>query len=249
MVVGTMTTLLFALRPHTTSSACAIQPTWSELSSNVQTDGVCGCPVFFPRLHPHTRCGSVIGGCCRVHATGGFFEGEASEEGGCRGHAADWHCWTWMGVRRYLLSLSVHHGRAHDVKCHPADSRIASHSASWASPPLHTSQLPAYTRLCETVSSRFFVHILAFGRPRPEGMNTTKCPNSVISRFHTASACSEATEAPEPLCPVLLPHSVPASHTKAMEQGRHRDRPMPPRAAPAEHTQDRILFIHSCSRH
>ena len=99
-----MTTLLFALRPHTTSSACAIKPRWSELSSNLQTDGVCGCPVFFPRLHPHTRCGSVIGGCCRGHATGGFFVGEASEEGGCRGHAADWHCWTWMGVLRYVCA-------------------------------------------------------------------------------------------------------------------------------------------------
>ena len=34
-----------------------------------------------------------------------FFVGEASEEGGgCRGHAADWHCWTWVGVRHYVCA-------------------------------------------------------------------------------------------------------------------------------------------------
>ena len=109
----------------------------------------------------------------------------------------------------------VHHWKAHDVKCHQAAARISSQTASWAAPPLHSSQLPAYARQYETVSSRFFAHRLAFGRPRPEGMKTTKCPNSVKSLLHTASACLEATEAPEPLCPVLLPHSVPASHTKA----------------------------------
>ena len=163
------------------------------------------------------------------------------------------------GAHRRLALLDVDRGaalhyvcahwKAHDVKCHPAAARISSQSASWAGPPLHSSQLPAYARQCESVSSRFFAHRLAFGRPRPEGMKPTNCANvnSVKSHLHTASACLEAAEAPEPLCPVLLPHSVPAPHTKATEQGRHRDRPMPPRAAPAEHTHDRILFIHSCS--